>query len=225
MELSQQPFVSVITPVYNGAPFLEECIESVLAQTYANFEYILIDNASTDGTGAIVDRYAAKDNRIRAYHNPELLPIIANHNKGFSLISPDSKYCKVVSGDDWLFSEYLERVVELAKKNPSVGLIGAYQLSGGGADGRNWSVRWDQLPFPSTVIRGRELCRYQFLNGVYVFGTPTSLTYRADLVRKHSPFYPNSTAEADTSACYNILRECDFGFVHQVLSYERIHAA
>jgi hypothetical protein len=65
----------------------------------------------------------------------------------------------------------------------------------------------------------------QLLGGPYVFGTPTSILYRSDLVRRTDCFYPNATAEADTSACYKCLHETDFGFVHQVLSYERIHGA
>jgi hypothetical protein len=67
--------------------------------------------------------------------------------------------------------------------------------------------------------------RIHMLGGPEVFGSPTSLLYRADLVRKYDRFYPNSTAEADTSACCRCLEETDYGFVHQVLSYERVHNA
>jgi len=223
MSVDDQPLVSVVTPVYNGAPFLRECIESVLAQTYSNWEYTIVNNCSTDGTQAIAEEYANRDKRVRVRSNDTLLDIIANHNRAFHLISPDSKYCKVLSADDWLFPECLMKMVSVAEANPSVGIVGSYQLSGGGPDWRRWRVRWDEIPYPSTVIPGREICREQMLKGVYVFGTPTSLLYRADLVRKREGFYPNSTAEADTSACYQCLQESDFGFVHQVLSHERIH--
>jgi len=70
---SSQPLVSVLTPVYNGAEFLSECIESVLAQTYQNWEYTIVDNCSTDGTAEIARRYAAKDSRIRLHQNTEFL--------------------------------------------------------------------------------------------------------------------------------------------------------
>lgn len=225
MGADDSPLVSVVTPVYNGEPYLAECIESVLAQTYSNFEYIVVDNCSTDGTSKIANEYAKKDSRIKIYRNDALLDIIANHNRAFRLISPDSKYCKVVSADDWLFPECLQRMVHLAEAHPSVGIVGSYQLSGGGANWKAWRVRWSELPYPSSVIPGREICRMQLLGGLYVFGTPTSLMYRSDLVRCGNAFYPNSTAEADTSACYKTLRTCDFGFVHQVISYERIHGA
>ncbi len=219
----QRPLVSVLTPVYNGAAYLQECIESVLAQTYGNFEYIVLNNHSSDETLQIAERYAARDDRIRVYSNETVLDVISNHNKAFGLISNSARYCKVVSADDWLLPECLERMVRLAEANPSVGIVGSYQLSGGGGDWKNWCVKWAQVPYPSTVVPGREIGRIHMLGGVDVFGSPTSLLYRADLVRAHKRFYPNPTAEADTSACCRCLRECDYGFVHQVLSYERVH--
>lgn len=218
-----EPLVSVVTPVYNGAKYLAECIESVLAQTYGNWEYIIVNNHSTDATGEIAERYARRDPRIRLHSNATLLDVIANHNHAFRLISPASQYCKVVSADDWLFPECLARLVALAEAHPSVGIVGCYQLSGGGTDWRDWSVKWAQLPYPADVVPGRQIGRIHLLGGVDVFGTPTSLLYRADLVRRTDRFYPNSSAEADTSACCDCLRNTDYGFVHQVLAYERVH--
>jgi glycosyltransferase involved in cell wall biosynthesis len=220
---SGQPLVSVLTPVYNGDAYLAECIDSVLAQTWSNWEYIIVNNHSTDGTLAIAERYAALDRRIRVYSNEALLDIIANHNRAFRLASAESKYCKIVSADDWIFPECLERMVQLAETHPSIGIVGSYQMSGGGKEWADWCVKWDQVPYPSTLVAGRDIGRIHMLGGPHVFGNPTSLMYRADLVRKHDAFYPNPTAEADTSACCRCLQESDYGFVHQVLSYERVH--
>ena len=223
MEVSERPLVSVVTPVYNGEPYLVECIESVLSQTYSNWEYIIVNNCSKDRTLEIAQEYAKKDSRIRVHNNHEFVGVIANHNIAFGLIAPKSKYCKVVSADDWILPECLTEMVRLAEANPTVGIVGSYQLSGGGSNWRNWRVRWAELPFPNYVIQGRELCRLQLLGGPYVFGTPTSTLYRSDLVKRGNGFYPNTTPEADTSACYRCLQQTDFGFVHQVLSYERVH--
>lgn len=223
MEVPGRPLVSVVTPVYNGEPYLVECIESVLAQTYSNWEYIIVNNCSKDRTLEIALEYAKKDKRIRVHNNQQFVGVIANHNTAFGLIAPESKYCKVVSADDWILPECLTKMVSLAEANPAVGIVGSYQLSGGGSNWRNWRVRWAELPYPSSVIPGRELCRLQMMGGPYVFGTPTSTLYRSDLVRRGNGFYPNATPEADTSACYKCLQETDFGFVHQVLSYERVH--
>ncbi len=59
------------------------------------------------------------------------------------------------------------------------------------------------------------------LEGLYVFGTPTTVLYRSSFVRSHDPFYNESNIDADTEVCFTLLRECDFGFVHQVLSFTR----
>ena len=185
MNLSEQPLVTVVTPVYNGEKYLVECIESVLAQTYQRLEYIIVNNCSTDRSPEIIKAYAEKDSRIRLHNNKELISAAENHHTGFRQMSPKSKYCKVVHADDWLFPECIEKMVNLAEENPSVGIVGSYRLDG------NW-VNLDGLPYPSHVLSGREICRAFLLGGPYVFGSPTSLLIRSDIVRNRDPFYDES---------------------------------
>jgi len=217
---TKAPLVSVITPVYNGEAYLEQCILSVLTQTYRHWEYIIVDNCSSDRTAEIAHKYADMDKRIRVYHNDALLPIIANHNYALSLMSRESKYCKIVSADDFIMPECLARLLEVSEAHPSVGIVGSYQLSGGGEE---WYVRCTGLPYWRTVVSGKEIGRLHLLGHLNVFGAPTANLYRCDLIRGFDAFFPNPTAEADISACVKHLRHCDFGFVHQVLSYERMH--
>jgi glycosyltransferase involved in cell wall biosynthesis len=214
--VEKQPLVSVITPVYNGEEFLAECIESVLGQTYQNWDYTIVNNRSTDRTLEIARSYAAKDRRIRIHDNVEFLPIIQNHNHAISQISPQSKYCKVVLADDWLFPECLMKMVALAEAHPSVGIVGACGLHGDGL-----YVMWRGLPFPRTVVSGREASRLQLLKGTYIFGAPTATLLRADFVRKERKFYDESNLHADSTACFRILQKSDFGFVHQLLTFTR----
>jgi glycosyltransferase involved in cell wall biosynthesis len=213
-----QPLVSIVTPVYNGAGYLTECIESVLRQAYSNWDYTIIDNCSTDGTLEIAQRYAAKDARIRVHRNNLLLGAIQNHNFALRQISPSSKYCKVVFGDDWIFPGCLEEMVELAEANPAVGIVGAYALEG-------QRISWAGLPYPSHVVSGHEICRRHLLEGLYVFGSANAVLYRADLVRSRDPFYDESNIHADTDVCFDLLKSNDFGFVHQVLTFTRVRPA
>ncbi len=208
--------MSVITPVYNGEKYLAECIESVLAQTYQNWEYIIVNNCSTDRSLTIAQEYGKRDGRIRIHNNAEFVGAIQNHNIAFRQISGRSAYCKVVHADDWLFPECIAQMVKLAEQNPSVGIVGSYRLVG-------TRVSCDGLPYPSTVVPGRQICRSTLLGGPYVFGSPTSLLVRSDLIRGREAFYSESHIGADTEACFEALQHSDFGFVHQVLTYTRKH--
>src|SRR5438046_1683859 len=126
---TSQPLVSVVTPVYNGAKYLVECIESVLSQTYQNWEYIIVNNCSTDATLEIAEKYAASERRIRVVTNSSFVNVIENHNIGFRLISKESEYCKIVCADDWIYPECLSRMGEAGEKHPSAAVIGAYVVS------------------------------------------------------------------------------------------------
>jgi len=215
MKSESQPLVSVLTPVYNEQSYLPECIESVLAQTYRNWEYCIVNNCSTDRTLEIAESYANKDNRIRIHNNTEFVSGDQNGNIAFRQISLNSKYCKLVHADDWLFPECVMKMVELAEAHPAVAIVGAYGLVGD-------AVSWDGLPYTSTVISGRDICRWTLLGRPYVFGTPTSLLLRSDLVRASDPFYDESNTHCDSEVCLKLLRSWDFGFVHQVLTYTRV---
>jgi glycosyltransferase involved in cell wall biosynthesis len=210
------PFVSVVTPFYNTEDYLSECIESVLRQTHTNFEYILVDNCSTDRSSDIAKRYAARfPDKIRLVHTESFLSQVQNYNFALSLISPQSKYCKMVQADDWIFPECLGSMVELGEAHPSVGIVSAYELEGDHAS-------LGGLPYPSPEVSGREVCRLYFLKYALLFGTPTSLLMRSDLVRSRNPFYDERHAPfEDFHLCFDALRTWNFGFVHQVLTYSR----
>jgi len=208
------PLVSVVTPVYNGARYLEECLESVLRQTYANWEYKVIDNASTDATPEIVERFTARDTRVQLLRFEDHVPANANHNRAFAAIASESEFCKVVQADDWLYSECLESMVRVAVTNDSVSLVSAYRL---------WEREVDLVGVPYTreVVSGREILRQSLLGGPYVTGAPTALLYRSRLVRERPAFYEDGLLHADTEAAYWMLTQGDFGCVHQVLTFAR----
>jgi len=209
-----RPFVSIITPVFNGEKYLQECIESVIAQTYSNWEYIIVDNCSRDRTSAIARHYAEKDSRIRVHENREFLPAIANHNHALRLTSPNSKYCKLIFADDWLFANCLELMVNLAEAYPSIGILNSYSLEGS-------EVMWAGLPYPSHIRKGRDVCKERLLGGPYVFGAGTSQMYRSEIVRSVHSFFNESNPHCDSEICFKHLAEWDFGFIHQILSYRR----
>jgi len=213
---STQPLVAVVTPVYNGEAYLRECIESVLAQTYPNWQFIILNNCSRDGTPDIARQYAARDARVHVVCNEQFLAQIDNHNAALRLIPPEAKYCKPLMADDWLTPNCLAAMVDVAERFPSVGLVCCYAH-----DGRH--VLWDGVPYPGSFMRGADLCRATLLGEVFAFGTPTSNLFRADLVRARPAFYNPENTHADMESCYDVLRQSDFGFVHEVLAFNREH--
>ncbi len=215
MSAAAGPLVSVVTPFYNTAAYLRECIESVLAQSFRDFEYLLVNNHSTDGSDQIAAEFAARDPRIRLINNAEFVGQVENYNGALAQISPHSRYVKIVQADDWIFPECLARMVAVADAHPTVALVGSYYIMGDRVMGFGVS--------PGTeVIGGRETCRGHMLGRMGFFGTPTTLMYRADLVRRRQPLYAVGRMHEDSELCFEVLRDADFGFVHQVLSFMRI---
>jgi len=152
MNAYKQPLVSIITPVYNTEKYLSECIESVVNQTYQNWEYIIVNNCSTDGSLQIARNYETQDDRIRVYDNRKFLNLMQNWNHAMRQISRESSYCKVVHADDTIFPECIERMVEVAEKYPSVGIVGSYRLDEN-------QVNLDGLAYPENFFSGKEICR------------------------------------------------------------------
>jgi glycosyltransferase involved in cell wall biosynthesis len=213
-----QSLVSVVVPVYNGAPFIAECLDSVISQAYQNWECIIVDNASTDDTGQIAHAYAERDSRIRTVTNPRTVPIIQNFNIAVRQASEDSEYTQVLCADDWLFPQCIELKVDLAERHPTVGLIGSYAQWGS-------EVWLDGLPFPSPVMPGPRMIRWALMNERNVFGPPTAVLFRTECVRSKAEFFDEGELHADITSCFEVLRNWDFGFVHQVLTFVRRHEA
>lgn len=128
------PFFSIIIPVYNVAPYLRECLDSVLAQTFADWEAICVDDGSTDGSGAILDEYAAKDNRFRVIHQPNA-GVSAARNSGMdvALTTQDKLNANVngwitfLDGDDRFDKSFLECVGSAITKNTDLVVGNIYQ--------------------------------------------------------------------------------------------------
>jgi len=210
------PLVSVVTPFHNTRKYLRECIESVIGQTYDNWQYTLVDNSSTDGSSEIAALYATRfPTKISVVHTDSFLSQVQNYNFALTCMARDSKYCKMVQADDWIFPDCIRSMVDVAESHPSVGIVGAYELAG-------TTVQMDGLPYPSTEVAGRDACRFYFLKDKYLFGTPTSLLLRSDLIRSREPVYDERRAPfEDAHLCFEMLRKCNLGFVHQVLTYSR----
>lgn len=211
--------VSVVTPVYNGERYLRECIESVLAQSFSDWEYVIVDNCSTDGSRAIMESYA-QDKRIRIHRNEKVLPVSQSFNKAASLASPEARYLKFVSADDLLFRHCLEMMVDVAESHPGVRLVGSYKIHG------QYPV-CDGPPFPLTVMSGKDVCRLFFQGSIGLLGSETNHMIRlpVELVEGNL-FDEKYEKHSDTELFIRMLKDSEYmGFVHQVLTFTREHDA
>lgn len=106
-----QPLISVIVPVYQVAPYLKHCIESIINQTYHNLEILLVDDGSTDGSGEICDEYADKDSRIKVIHQ-ENRGLSEARNRGID--TAKGKYVSFVDSDDWIDERFIKTMYEIS---------------------------------------------------------------------------------------------------------------
>lgn len=106
--MEQLPKVSIIVPVYNVAPYLRQCMDSIINQTYRNIEIICVDDGSTDESGEILDKYAKSDNRISEAHTNNS-GVASARNTGLSLAS--GEYLLFVDGDDWIDTATCQKAV------------------------------------------------------------------------------------------------------------------
>jgi glycosyltransferase involved in cell wall biosynthesis len=197
---------------------LAQCIEGVLTQSYSEFEYILMDNCSTDGSREIAETYARRDPRIRLIRCSEFVSQLRNYNRALNEISHASQYCKIVQADDSIFPQCLELMVQSFAQSKSIGLVSSYWLQGDVIGGSGY-------PYPTPMLPGKECGRWSLRTGIYAFGSQTTVMYRSSLIRERNPFFDESLPHADLDKCMEILACRDFGFVHQVLSFSRIDDA
>ena len=116
--------VSVVIPAFNAALYLPEAIESILGQTFRDFEVIVIDDCSTDTTWDVIQEYANRDSRICAYRNSVNLGIAGNRNKGVSLAI--GKYLVWQDADDISAPERIEKQFHYMESHPRVGIVGGF---------------------------------------------------------------------------------------------------
>lgn len=116
------PRVTVLMPVYNAAPFLAEAIRSILFQTFTDFEFLIIDDGSTDESVAIIE--ACQDSRIRLVSNGSNLGLVASLNRGLDLAR--GEYIARMDADDISLPERLERQVHFMDDHPKVGVCGCW---------------------------------------------------------------------------------------------------
>lgn len=121
--MQERPLISVIVPIYKVEPYLRQCLDSIVSQTYTNLEIILVDDGSPDGCPAICDEYAAKDNRIVVIHK-ENGGLSDARNAGLEICK--GEYISFVDSDDWVADNYIEIMLNAGNKEEADIIVSKY---------------------------------------------------------------------------------------------------
>ena len=195
--------------VYNGSPFLREAVESILAQSFSDFEFILVNDGSTDDTASILELYSGQDSRIRLFHNE-------NHGLTYSLnfgcARARARYIARMDGDDIALRDRFVRQLEFMEKHPEVGLLGsAYDL----IDKRGKRLCGATLPTTDSEIRQALLDSTAFLH-------PSVMMRKAALDQVGG--YREVTYAEDYDLWLRLSEQTRMANLPEVLLQYRIHA-
>ncbi len=204
--------VFVIIPTFNGAEDLERSIDSVLAQSFKDFDLVIVDNGSTDDSRTIIERYEAKDKRVRKIYRDKNYGYTGGVNPGFDLaIKEDAAYAAPFNNDAWADKDWLKRLVDFLEHNPAYGIATCTILHG---DGKTIDSTADQytiwgIPYP----RGRdEPATSRYDSDTEIFGASGGASlYRVDMLKEIGTF------DQDFFAYYE---DIDLSFRAQLAGYK-----
>lgn len=208
--------VSVLLPVFNGASYLSEAIESVLKQSWKSFELLIADDGSEDGSWQIIEKYAAYDERIVIWQNQRRLGLFGNYNE--TIRRAKGEFLKPFAQDDLLEPQCLESLVEAFHTHPDVALISAARKIVGRQGEEIELIR--HYPY-SQVIHAREAIVFQLIMLTNWIGEPSTVMFRhncADI-----GFDTNYYHFGDIEYWFRILKHGDYMSLPETLCSFRRH--
>ena len=226
------PKISVIVPVYNTEKYLHRCIDSVLAQTYKDFELLLIDDGSKDSSGAICDEYAARDSRVKVFHK-ENGGVSSARNAGLAIASGD--WIMHLDGDDRIAPDIQERLIRKGEDTGADIVMGDFLFAYSDRDILYSLPDWDNNKTASLnrYITSVWTCVWggihkRSLYEVYQLKSPQGVTYCEDfhlmarlcyhakkVVNVHQPFYHYRQQEGSVMHNLSKKTERDEQWVYQ----------
>ena len=196
--------ISIVLPTYNGELFLAKAIDSVLNQTYKNFELIIVDDCSTDSTSAIINSYIKKDARIKLIRNEVNKKLPASLNIGFSNATGD--YYTWTSDDNEYYPEALEKMINFLENNPEYGMVYAKCKVIGTYEGDCWGV---EATNPCNLLE---------------FPTPGAcFLYKASLAKKIGCYDTKAFYMEDHDYWLRIFLEAPIANINEILYMYRRH--
>ncbi len=203
------PRITVLMSVYNGESHLSEAIESILQQTFTDFEFLIIDDGSNDNTSEILLRYSKKDKRIRVVRNENNIGLTRSLNRGIDLAK--GEYIARMDADDFSLPTRFTRQIAYMDAHPKVGVVGSYLV-------KHFNDKSDIAKYPCN----HDMIHAGLLTGPKIFH-PTAFI-RAAILRRHRIYYTNEFKYAqDFDLWVKIAKYADLANIPEVLCHQRIH--
>jgi glycosyltransferase involved in cell wall biosynthesis len=212
----KRPTVSVCVPTYNYGRFLPETIESILTQSFSDFELLIVDDCSGDDTADVLAAYAPRDSRIIARVNDRNLGLVPNWNA--CLRAARGTYVKFVFGDDFLCSRDALRLMVERLDDPSVSLVASARRM---VDEESRVVSSLATFSTDSVISGPEVINRCLREDHNLIGEPTAVMFRRDqAVRRFDPRYRQIV---DMEMWFHLLEHGRFAYITEPLVSFRLH--
>lgn len=178
--------ISVITPVYNVEKFLNKCVDSILAQTFSDFELFIVDDGSPDSCGKIADEYAKKDSRVRVIHK-ENGGAPSARNAG--ILQAKGEYFYFPDSDDWLEPNYLEELYSCAVKTGAKLVISGFSME----YYENNKFQTYKVEPKEKFFKTKELLRSNLHNYFdnMMMAVPWNKLYKVEYIRENRILFPN----------------------------------
>lgn len=209
--MSSLPLVAIVTPVYNGEPWLERTMANIQLQTYPNLVHVVLDNASADGTPETIAKFIGRRIPVVTARNSKVLPQEANFNAAFALAPPDAVYLKLNCADDLMRPDAIARMVAVAESDPEVDFVTANNLV-------NRDMRGPLLDTARPIISGREFGRAVCLREIGWVPYP-HLFFRANPSFSAKPFDESAVGWCDHELMLSKLLSRKMGIVFEPLLY------
>ena len=208
MSKANSHLVSIVVPVYNAARFIDETINTVLDQTYTNWELLLIDDKSTDESVKLIKPYLAKDKRIKLFSNKQNSGAAISRNKGID--AAKGRYIAFLDADDLWLPTKLEKQVAFMQKQGCAFSFTGYEF----AD-ENGKPNGKKVRVPATITYKQALKNTTIYTGTVMFDLKK--------LTKKNIHMPNVKSE-DTACWWKVLKIVDYAYgLDIVLSYYRRH--
>lgn len=213
-----RPKVTVCMPVFQGRDFLPDAIDSVLSQEFQDFELLIVDDCSRDGTDEIVESYASGDQRVIFKVNDFNLGMVANWNRCLSLAR--GQYVKFLFQDDILTSpESLGKMVKVIEDDPGVSLVASCRR----IIDMNSEVMSEEISFPALIsAEGSDIIRYSILKHGNIIGEPSAVLFRREQAVRG--FNLNYRQIVDLEMWFYLLEKGRFAYIDEPLCGFRIHS-